>query len=242
MITMYTMRWIDARPGLTVRVTQGGHVMAKYAVLGSGQVGKVLADGLVAHGHEVMRASREPKKLAEWKEGAGPKAHVGTFAEAAAWAEQVVLAVKGGAAEEAIALAGPANLAGKTILDATNPIADAPPEKGVLKFFTNLDESLMERLQKKAPEAHFVKAFSCVGNALMVNPKIAGGPPSMFICGDDEGAKAQVKALLVQFGWEAADMGGKEAARAIEPLCMLWCIPGFTKNSWMHAFKILGLP
>jgi hypothetical protein len=110
---------------------------------------------------------------------------------------------------------------------------------GVIKFFTDLNESLMEKLQKKAPEAHFVKAFSCVGNALMVNPKLAGGPPTMFICGNDAAAKAEVKKLLEQFGWETADMGAMEAARAIEPLCMLWCIPGFIQNSWMHAFKLL---
>ena len=215
--------------------------MAKYAVLGSGQVGKVLADGLLGLGHEVMRASREPSKLAGWKEGAGARATTGTFAEAAAWGEQVILAVKGSAAEEAIALAGPANLAKKTVLDATNPIADLPPVNGVLRFFTNHDESLMERLQKKAPEARFVKAFSCVGSPFMVQPKLPGGPPSMFICGDSDEAKAEAKALLDAFGWDTADMGRVEAARAIEPLCMLWCIPGLSKNSWGHAFKLLRL-
>lgn len=215
--------------------------MKKIAVLGSGQVGQVLADGFLKHGHEVMRGSREAAKLASWKEGAGAKAHAGTFAEAAKWGDLVVLAVKGSAAESAIEQAGIANLAGKTVLDATNPIADKPPEKGVLRFFTNLDESLMERLQKKAPAAHFVKAFSCVGNHFMVNPKLPGGPPTMFICGDDEGAKADTRAILDTFGWDTADMGGVEAARAIEPLCMLWCIPGLSKNSWTHAFKLLRL-
>ncbi len=215
--------------------------MTKYAVLGSGQVGKVLADGLLGLGHEVMRASREPSKLAEWKAGAGAGAQVGTFAEAAAWGNQVVLAVKGSAAEEAVGLAGPENLAGKTVIDATNPIADAPPVNGVLRYFTNHDESLMERLQKRAPEAHFVKAFSCVGGPFMVQPKFPGGPPTMFICGNDEAAKGEVRTLLEAFGWDTADMGAVEAARAIEPLCMLWCIPGLSKNSWGHAFKLLRL-
>jgi hypothetical protein len=215
--------------------------MSKYAVMGSGQVGQVLADGLLAHGHEVMRASREPSKLAEWKRKAGTKARVGTFAEAATWGEQVVLAVKGTAAENAIALAGPGNLAGKVVLDATNPIADLPPQNGVLRFFTNHDESLMERLQRKAPDARFVKAFSCVGNAFMINPTFPGGPPSMFICGNDEAAKASVRTLLTQLGWEAVDMGAAESARAIEPLCMLWCIPGLRSNSWTHAFKLLKM-
>jgi len=213
--------------------------MSKIAILGSGQVGQVLADGFLKHGYEVMRASREPDKLEKWKSGAGAKAHVGTPAEAAKWADSVVLAVKGSGAESAIEQAGPHNLAGKLVMDATNPIADAPPQNGVLRFFTNLDESLMEKLQRKAPDARFVKVFSCVGNAFMVDPKLPGGPPTMFICGNDKGAKAEVRKILDQFGWDTADMGAVEAARAIEPLCILWCIPGLTQNSWMHAFKLL---
>jgi hypothetical protein len=216
--------------------------MSKIAVLGSGQVGQALANGFLKHGHEAMRASRDPGKLAEWKAGAGPKAHVGTFAEAAAWGDAVVLAVKGGAAESVIEQAGIANLAGKTVMDATNPIADAPPQNGVLRFFTNLDESLMERLQTKAPGAHFVKVFSCVGNAFMVNPEFPGGPPTMFICGNDAGAKEEVRKILDQFGWDTSDMGVAAAARAIEPLCMLWCIPGLSGKGWTHAFKLLRLP
>jgi predicted dinucleotide-binding enzyme len=215
--------------------------MSKIAILGSGQVGQVLADGFLKHGHEVMRGSREPAKLEAWKAGAGGKAHVGTFADAAAWGEIVVLAVKGSAASAALELAGLANLAGKTVIDATNPIADAPPEHGVLRYFTDVNESLMERLQKQAPAAHFVKAFSSVGNAFMVNPSFPGGPPTMFICGNDAAAKAQVKQILDQFGWETADMGAVEAARAIEPLCILWCIPGLSGGSWTHAFKLLRL-
>jgi predicted dinucleotide-binding enzyme len=207
--------------------------------VGSGQVGQVLADGFLKHGHQVMRGSREPSKLEGWKAGAGAQAHIGTFAEAAKWGDSVLLAVKGGAAEEVLDQAGLGNLAGKTIMDATNPIADAAPEHGVLRFFTDINESLMERLQKKAPDANFVKVFSCVGNGFFVNPKLPGGPPTMFICGNNEAAKAQVKGILDQFGWETADMGVAAAARAIEPLCMLWCIPGLSKNSWTHAFKLL---
>jgi predicted dinucleotide-binding enzyme len=109
----------------------------------------------------------------------------------------------------------------------------------VLKFFTNLDESLMERLQREFGNARFVKAFNSVGSARMVNPQFAGGKPTMFICGNDEAAKKTVGRLLEQFGWEAADMGKVQGARAIEPLCMLWCIPGFLRNEWTHAFKLL---
>ena len=213
--------------------------MKKIGVIGSGVVGQVLADGFLKHGYEVMRGSREPGKLSEWQAGAGTRASTGTFAEAAGFGDIVVLAVKGTAAEEAIALCRAPNLAGKTVIDATNPIAAAPPVNGVLQFFTGPNESLMERLQQKAPAARFVKAFSSVGNALMVNPALAGGPPTMFICGNDQAAKDEVKAILDEFGWATEDMGGAEAARAIEPLSMLWCIPGFRQNRWQHAFKLL---
>ncbi len=214
--------------------------MSKVAVLGSGQVGQVLAEGFLGLGDEVMRASRDPAKLADWKQR-NPTAKTGTFAEAAAWADIVVLAVKGRAAEEALDLAGIGNLAGKIVIDATNPISEKPPTNGVLSFFTSLDESLMERLQRKAPQARFVKAFSCVGNAFMVKPSFPGGPPTMFICGNDKAAKEEVTKILDRFGWETADMGTVEAARAIEPLCMLWCIPGIAGGSWSHAFKLLRL-
>jgi len=213
--------------------------MTKVALLGSGQVGQVLADGLLARGHAVMRGSREPGKLEDWRSSAGARAQAGTFQDAAAWGETVVLAVKGSAAESVLDLAGAGNLAGKTVIDATNPIADAPPEHGVLRFFTNLDESLMERLQRKVPDARFVKAFSCVGNAYMVDADLPGGPPTMFICGDHPDAKNEVRGILDSFGWETADMGNVEAARAIEPLCMLWCIPGLSGGTWTHAFKLL---
>ena len=212
--------------------------MTRVGVVGSGQVGEALANGLLKHGYEVMRASRTDK-LADWKAKAGDHAHTGSPAKAAEFGEFVVLAVKGSAAEATVELCGVDQLAGKVVIDATNPIADAPPENGVIKFFTNLDESLMERLQRKAPKAHFVKAFSCVGNALMVDPDYGGIKPSMFICGNDSVAKERVSELLTRFGWEVEDMGGAESARAIEPLCILWCIPGFKRNQWTHAFKLL---
>jgi predicted dinucleotide-binding enzyme len=210
----------------------------KVGVIGSGVVGQTLADGFLKHGHDVMRGSREPAKLADWKKAGGGKARTGTFAEAAAFGDLVVLAVKGTAALDAVKACGGA-LGGKTVVDPTNPIADAPPVNGVIPFFTGPNESLLERLQQAAPTARFVKAFSCVGNALMVDPSLPGGKPTMFICGNDEGAKRQVAVVLDQFGWEIEDMGAVEAARAIEPLCMLWCIPGFRRNDWVHAFKLL---
>lgn len=210
----------------------------RVGVLGSGVVGKTLAAGFVKHGHEVTLGTRSPEKLADWAAGAGSGVGIASFEEAARRGEILVLAVGGGVAEEALRLAGEANLAGKTVLDATNPIAGGP-EGGVLKFFTTLDDSLMERLQRAVPRARFVKAWSSVGNALMVDPKLPGGPPTMFICGDDDDAKRDAEAILERFGWESEDLGGAAAARAIEPLCILWCIPGFLRNDWVHAFKLL---
>jgi predicted dinucleotide-binding enzyme len=186
-----------------------------------------------------MLGSREPAKLAEWQAGAGTNAGTGTFSEAAAYGETLVLAVAGTGAEEALRLAGIENLGGKTIIDTTNPIAAAPPVDGVLQYFTGPNESLMERLQALAPEAHLVKSFCSVGNAFMVNPSFAEGKPTMFICGNNDEAKAEVKRVLDSFGWDTADMGMMAAARAIEPLAMLWCIPGIRSNQWTHAFKLL---
>jgi len=212
--------------------------MKKIGVLGSGAVGETLADGFLKHGYEVMRGSREPGKLDEWKKKSG-KGQTGTFADAAKFGELVVLAVKGSAAESALEQAGAANLSGKTVLDSTNPISDEKPENGVIRYFTNANESLMERLQKKFPDAKLVKCFNSVGNAFMVNPDFGGTKPTMFICGNDGAAKEQTKAILDQFGWETEDMGKVEAARPIESLCILWCIPGFLSNHWTHAFKLL---
>lgn len=213
--------------------------MKRIGVLGSGEVGQALANGFLKHGHEVIRGTREPAKLAGWKATAGAKASVGTFAEAARAAELVVLAVKGEAAEAVVHLAGPGALAGKVVIDTTNPIAPEPPVSGVLRFFTSPEGSLMELLQKRVPAARFVKAFSCVGNALMVEPRIPGGPPTMFICGNDPDAKSEVRKILDRFGWETEDLGAAEAARAIEPLCILWCIPGLLGHGWGHALKLL---
>lgn len=203
-------------------------------------MGQVLATAFLTENNEVMLGTRDTGKadVVKWKE-ANPKGQTGTFADTAAFGDVLVLAVAGLAAEEALAQSGAENLRGKVVIDATNPIAKEAPEGGVLKFFTDLNQSLMERLQRAFPEARFVKAFNSVGNALMYKPQFAEGRPTMFICGADSGAKHTVTDIVNRFGWETADMGGPEAARAIEPLCMLWCIPGLLQNRWNHAFKLL---
>lgn len=210
----------------------------KIGVIGSGIVGQTLANGFVKHGYDVMIGTNDSSKHAELKTKTGGKAKIGSFDETAQFGEIVVLATKGTAAESVVrSVAG--NLKSKTVIDATNPISDAPPAHGVIQYFTSLSESLMERLQKLAPDAYFVKAFSSVGSGLMINPDFGGVKPTMFFCGNSDSAKNVVKQVLTQFGWEPADMGKVESARAIEPLAMLWCIPGLLNNDWMRAFKML---
>jgi predicted dinucleotide-binding enzyme len=212
----------------------------KVGIIGSGVVGQTLAEGFLKHGHEVMLGTRHPKRteVQAWLAGT-PGANGGTFSEAARFGDIVVLAVKGLIAERAIELAGADNLSGKPLIDATNPLADEPPVEGVLKFTTGPNESLGERIQSLVPGAQVVKAFNSVGAVCMVNPHYDQGPPTMFICGNSSEAKRKVAQVLRQLGWEAYDCGGIIAARAIEPLCMLWCIPGFLRNQWTHAFKLL---
>jgi 8-hydroxy-5-deazaflavin:NADPH oxidoreductase len=208
-------------------------------IIGSGVVGQVLANGFLKNGYKVMIGTRDKSKLAEWIKSAGAGASVGSFEECAAFGQTIVLAVKGKHAAEALKLAGEKNLVNKLVIDTTNPIEDAAPVNGVIKFYTNLNSSQMESLQNEFAKAHFVKAFSCVGNSFMVNPEFPEGKPTMFICGNNEASKDKVKEILQKFGWDCADMGKAEAARAIEPLCMLWCIPGLLENKWQHAFKLL---
>jgi 8-hydroxy-5-deazaflavin:NADPH oxidoreductase len=211
--------------------------MKTIGIIGSGVVAKKLATGLTNHGYVVMLSSRDLSKREELKRETGALA--GSFEEAAVFGDIVILAVKGTVAEELIrSLAG--KLSGKTVIDTTNPIADKPPVNGVISYFTSYEESLMERLQKLAPEVNFVKAFNSIGNAFMIDPGFES-KPTMFICGNSDKAKDEVSRLLSKVGWDVEDMGKAEAARAIEPLCMLWCIQGILGNNWSHAFKFLKI-
>jgi 8-hydroxy-5-deazaflavin:NADPH oxidoreductase len=204
----------------------------KIAVLGTGVVGQTLANGLRAEGHEVSIGSRAGTPIEGWD---GP---IGVHSTVLAGAEVAILAVKGSVAEE-LATSLAADLAGKVVIDTTNPISDAAPTDGVLAYFTDSNDSLLEHLQAAVPAAKFVKAFNSVGAYKMIRPSYAEGRPSMFICGNDVDAKAVVAGLVSSLGWDVEDMGTSAAARAIEPLCRLWCIKGFTANEWTHAFKLL---
>jgi predicted dinucleotide-binding enzyme len=199
-----------------------------------------LAKGFKNEGHDVVLGTRNPdkKELEDFK-NQNPSIGVATFEDTASKAELMVLATAGTAIEEAIRMAGLHNFNNKVVIDATNPISHEPPVDGVLKFFTDSNSSLMERIQQLLPDAKLVKAFNSVGNARMYRPKFPDGIPTMFICGNDFEAKKTVTGILTSFGWETEDMGKIESAGVIEQLCILWCIPGFLRNSWGHAFKLL---
>lgn len=204
----------------------------KIGILGSGNVGRVLANGLKDKGYDVELGNRTAHKVDGWS---GP---VDMLAEVAERADIVILAVKGSAAEGLVRELDEM-LVGKTVIDATNPISDNPPVDGVVSFFTGPNESLMERLQAINGRIHFVKALNSVGSSNMVDPAYKDIRPSMFICGNEEKAKQEVAEILNKLGWEAEDMGSEHGARAIEPLCKLWLLRGYLNDQWSHAFKLL---
>lgn len=209
----------------------------KVGILGSGVVAQTLAGGFLRYGHDVMVGTSNASRLADFRQK-NPNVKIGTFEQTVSFGQTIVLAVKGTAAESIVKSIA-SGLAGKTVIDTTNPIGDTPPVNGVIQYFTTMNESLMERLQKIAPQANFVKCFNSVGSPYYVNPNFPGGKPTMFICGNNEAARKEVSGILDVFGWEVADMGKAEAAGTIESLCILWCIPGMTGGGWSHAFKLL---
>ena len=211
----------------------------RVGVLGSGNVGRALGRGFVAkRDDEVMIGSRTPEKLDDWSAEVGENAATGTFAEAASHAELAVLATGWGGTESAIGLAGPANLAGKVVIDVTNPLTfsgEGPPELAL-----GHTDSGGEQVQRWLPESCVVKAFNIVGNPYMVDPDLPDGPPTMFIAGDDAEAKDTVAGVLADFGWpDVSDLGGIEMSRYLEPLAMVWIVHGFRAGSWDHALRLL---
>ncbi len=210
----------------------------KIGVLGTGDVGRVLGEGFAALGHEVKIGSRDPQKaeVKEWLKKVGTKASAGTFSEAAAFGDIAVLATSWTGTESAIRLAGPQNLAEKAVIDATNPLDFSA---GAPRLSIGHTDSAGEKVQGWLPQSKVIKAFNHVGNAHFVKPQFTDGPPTMFICGNDGGAKKTVTGLLEAFGWSVIDIGGIEGSRLLEPLAMLWILYGFRSNTWSHAFKLL---
>ena len=210
----------------------------KVGILGTGDVGRALGKGFAAVGYDVQMGGRDASnpKAAAWAAEIGSKASVGTFADAAGFGELVVLATLGVANERVLAMAGPKAFRGKVVIDATNPLdftADLP------RLAVSGEDSAGERVQRALPDAYVVKAFNTVGNALMFRPELPGGPPDMFICGESQAAKNQVTDVLTRFGWGTVDVGGIEASRYLEAMCMVWVLSAMRVGTWNQAFKLL---
>ena len=211
----------------------------KIGIFGTGEVGQALGTGLVGLGHEVRMGSRDAgnEKARAWVAKTGKRASQGTFADAAAFGDLAVLATLWSGTENALRLADPKNLAGKVVIDATNPLIfkpDAPP--GLALGHT---DSGGEQVQRWLPQSRVVKCFNIVGHAHFVHPDFPGGPPDMFLCGNDAEAKKTVTEICRALGWPVTDIGGIEGARRLEPICILWVLYGIRTNSWNHAFKLL---
>lgn len=210
---------------------------ARIGILGTGGVGQTLGTGFCGLGHEVRLGAREAtnEKALAWAAESHGKGSVGTFADAAEFGELLVVATRWAGTENALRLAGPERFAGKVVMDVTNPIAaEASP-----KLAIGLTDSGGEQLQRWLPGAQVVKAFNTVGHAHMVKPNFPGGPPDMPICGDDPEARRTVAEICRAFGWSPLDLGGLEAARLLEPLCLFWILVGVRTGSWNHALKLL---
>ena len=208
----------------------------KVGILGSGDVGKSFAHAFGALGHEVVIGSRSPEKLSEFVGGEGDRVTSGTFEDAARSGDLLVLATHGMATEEAMTMAGKQNFDHKVVIDATNPLDFSG---GAPRLAVGHTDSLGEQIQRSIPNARVVKAFNTVGNPLFFKPELPGGPPDMFIGGNDADAKKLVAQVCEAFGWGVIDLGGIEASRYLEPMCMAWVVHGVISGTWLHAFKML---
>ena len=210
----------------------------QIGILGSGEVGQALGLGFIKLGHDVKLASRDPDKLKSWVARAGRRGSTGTPEETARFADIAVLATAWSGTESALKLAnGSATLAGKVVMDVTNPLISEPGKP--LRLALGHTDSGGEQVQRWLPQSKVVKAFNTVGHAHMIDPKFAGGPPDMFICGEDASAKQVVAGFCKNFGWGVVDVGGIEGSRLLEPLCLLWVDYGMRSKTWNHAFKLL---
>lgn len=210
----------------------------QIGILGSGEVAQALGTGFLGLGHDVKLGSRDPRKLQSWLEKAGKRASAAGYEDTARFADIAVLATAWSGTENALKLAGaPVSLAGKLVMDVTNPVIT---EQGApFRLALGHTDSGGEQVQRWLPQSKVVKAFNTVGADHMVHPKLPGGPPDMFICGDDASAKQVVAGVCKNFGWGVVDVGGIEGARLLEPMCLVWLAYGLGTQTWDHAFKLL---
>lgn len=212
----------------------------KVGIFGTGDVGRTLGKGFVTLGHEVKLGAREAtnEKAAAWVKDVGQRASHGTFADAAAFGDVLVLATHGEANDAVIKSIPVERLRGKVLIDTTNPLdfsKGRPP-----RLFVGHTDSGGEQVQRAAPDARVVKCWNIVGHTSMFRPEYADGPPDMLICGNDAEAKQQVSQILRDFGWaRVTDFGGIESSRYLEPLCIVWVMYGAITGGWTHAFKLL---
>lgn len=210
----------------------------KIAILGSGQVGRALGAGLARHGHEVVMGSRDPRGEAVrgWVAEVGERARAAPYAEAASACDLACVVTSWSGTENALSLAGAAHLAGKVVVDVTNPLGFG--ESGPFLVVGGAD-SAGEQVQRWLPDAHVVKAWNTVNANQMVDPTTPGGPADMLFCGNDAAAKQTVADLLSDCGWVPLDMGGIDSARYIEAVAILWIKYAIAHGTTDHAFTLL---
>lgn len=208
-------------------------------ILGNGDVGVALAKGFIAHGFQAVFGTRDTSGEKSRKAlAAAPGSRAASYADAAREADLAVVALPWSGVTSGLALAGADNLAGKLVIDASNPLDFS---RGVPALAIGFNDSAGETVQRLLPAARVVKAFNIITAGHMVNPKLPDGVPDMFVAGNDDGAKAEVSEIVRLFGWrEPIDMGDISASRLLEPLAMVWISYGFRNNHWTHAFSLLG--
>lgn len=208
----------------------------KVGIIGSGSVAQTLAQGFLARGHDVLVGARDPKAKRDLKLG---KARLGTFSEAARHGEVLVLAVHGANVAEAVKLAGPEAMAGKLVLDTSNPLDFGP--RGAHKP-ASIPDSCLQVAQRAAPKAHFVKAWNCTPGAQMVDPRFKEGRGDQVICGDDAAAKEQAKRILAEFGWNAIEAGDSSMAPYVEGMALALINWAARTNDWTWGVKLVRRP
>ena len=210
-----------------------------FAILGNGTVGTTLAKGFAARGDRVVFGSRDSAGAkARAALDAIPGSTAASLVDAARQADSAVIALPWAAVKGALTPALADALAGKTVIDAVNPVDFSSGQPALALGFT---DSAGETVQRLLPQSKVVKAFNIITASHMVQPKLPDGEPDMFIAGNDAGAKAEVAAILRSFGWRSAiDLGGIEQARLLESLAMIWIRYGFGNNHWSHGFSLLN--
>jgi predicted dinucleotide-binding enzyme len=203
-------------------------------------VGRTLADRLVELGHEVRMGSRQAgnDKATAWAAAAGALASTGTFADAAGFGELVMNATRGSSSLDALDAAGAENLAGKVLVDVANPLDFST---GQLTLTVSSTDSLAEQIQRRFPDARVVKSLNTVNADIMVRPGIIPGSHTMFLCGNDPGARSEVRALLESFGWpseDLMDLGDLGAARGMEMYLQLWIRMMDAVGGWHFNVKV----